>query len=64
VLAFLGTIRYNESYLMKRRDEMKKKLQQDMYELFLSGWTLDKIAVYFGLSVTDVYESIRELMNK
>ena len=49
---------------MKRRDEMKKKLQQDMYELFLSGWTLDKIAVYFGLSVTDVYESIRELMNK
>jgi uncharacterized protein (DUF433 family) len=40
-----------------------KELQQDMYELFLSGLTLDEIAADFGLDVNDVYESIRWYKN-
>jgi uncharacterized protein (DUF433 family) len=47
---------------MKRREKMKE-LQQDMYELFLSGLTLDEIAKEFDLDVEDVYQSIRWYRN-
>jgi uncharacterized protein (DUF433 family) len=40
-----------------------KELQQDMYELFLSGLTLDEIAKEFDLDVEDVYQSIRWFKN-
>ena len=40
-----------------------KELQQDMYELFLSGLTLDEIAKEFDLDVEDVYQTIRWYRN-
>jgi uncharacterized protein (DUF433 family) len=40
-----------------------KELQQNMYELFLSGLTLDEIAKEFDLDVEDVYQSIRWYKN-
>jgi hypothetical protein len=40
-----------------------KELQQEMYDLFVSGLTLDEIAKAFGLDVEDVYQSIRWFKN-
>ena len=40
-----------------------KELQQNMYELFLSGLTLDEIAKEFDLDVENVYQSIRWYRN-
>jgi DNA-binding CsgD family transcriptional regulator len=40
-----------------------KELQQEMYDLFVSGLTLDEIAADFGVSVDDVYQTIRWFKN-